>query len=88
MNNQNIVRTIYVIDMLFQNIVKRKEKFLGPPYGGASVGTTSSNEGCSAGAPHTAVSAPLLTPISGTPVKMLLISCFLKRRLHLHPNLV
>jgi hypothetical protein len=34
--------------MLFQNIVKGKEKLLGPLYGGAGVGTSSPNERCSA----------------------------------------
>jgi hypothetical protein len=39
-----------MIDMLFQNIIKRKKKFLGPLFGGAGVGTISPNRGCSVGA--------------------------------------
>jgi hypothetical protein len=57
--------------MLFQNIVKRKEKLGGRRLGGAGVGTASPNGGCTAGAPHTAVPAPLPATICGPPVEML-----------------
>jgi hypothetical protein len=47
--------------MLFQNIVKRKEKFLEPPY----VKTTFQNEGCSAGVSYMAIPTPR-TYLQGT----------------------
>jgi hypothetical protein len=52
-----------MIHMVFQNIVKRKEKFLEPTYGGAGLGTTSPNGGCSVGAPHTTMPTSLSVPI-------------------------
>jgi hypothetical protein len=57
--------------MFFQNIVKRKKK-LGATVGRRRVGIASASGGCTAGAPHRAVSAPLPMTILGPPMKMFL----------------